>query len=315
MARPTLPLGVPQHANDKSSRPAFGLWVPDADGRYPYDTRHSGPEVKAALDPEALSGQVPGSMIPDATDGLLYVVDTAGAPKLVAMEADRATHASQHDDGGSDPLTDLPGEAVLGGTAVTVDATAAHVTGDGSDHGDVADATAYLGAGSLAALTTTDQTGLQPAINEVDGNADAAQASADAALARYDYGTVANGAIANGTTDGKLKTVNAVDYRVAGAIYSKGATDDLWDLTAEVDTGAGEWRAYWLYVDAGGTASIAAGSTSAVSEADAIANLPALSGTDSVIGCYIAGNSCDFNGVAGLTAQGTIVNGWPAAGA
>ena len=49
--------------------------------------------------------------------------------------------------------------------------------------GDVDAVEAQVGITILANLTTTDQTGLQPAINEVDANADAAQADATTAIA------------------------------------------------------------------------------------------------------------------------------------
>jgi len=135
----------------------------------------------------------------------------------------------------------------------------------------------------------------------------------DAALANTyrENSTKDNGQIADGTTDGKLKTVAAVDFAIAGALYTKAATDDLWDLSAETDTTGAQYRAYWLYLDSSGTASIAAG-TNAASAAAALAALPAITATKSVIGVYVAGLSTDFNGAAGLAAQGTIYNGMPA---
>lgn len=128
---------------------------------------------------------------------------------------------------------------------------------------------------------------------------------------RYENGVVGNAQIADGTTDGKIKTVAAVDYLVKGQAYSKAITNDLWDLTAEVDTDGTHYRAYWLYLDASGTATIAAGTDAITSEALAIAALPAVTATKSVIGVYVAGPSTDFNGAAGLDSFGTFYNGWP----
>lgn len=120
-----------------------------------------------------------------------------------------------------------------------------------------------------------------------------------------------SGAIADGTTDGKLQTTATVGYTIAGVGYSKAATDDLFNLAAETDTTASQYRAYWLYLDSSGTASIAA-SSNETTAALALANLPALVETKSVIGVYVADPSCDFNGAGGLASQGTIYNGIPA---
>ncbi|MCI0346684.1 MAG: hypothetical protein L0221_14770, partial [Chloroflexi bacterium] len=134
-----------------------------------------------------------------------------------------------------------------------------------------------------------------------------------AALTRLENGVMANPALADGTTDGKIKTANAVSFRIKGAIYTKAATDDLWDLTLEVDTDATHYRAYWLYLDASGTASFAAGTDALTDEATAIAALPAITATKSVIGVFVAGPSTDFDGAAGLDSFGTFYNGFPAA--
>lgn len=125
------------------------------------------------------------------------------------------------------------------------------------------------------------------------------------------FATLESPALDDGTTDGKIKTTVEVDYTVAGVRYTKAATDDLFDLSAETNTTASQYRAYWLYLDSSGTASIAAGSNE-TTEALALANLPALVETKSIIGVYVADPSCDFNGAAGLAAQGTIYNGIPA---
>lgn len=118
--------------------------------------------------------------------------------------------------------------------------------------------------------------------------------------------------IEDGTTDGYLATSGPTAYKINGQLYNKAGTDDLWNLSAQTDTTGAQYRAYWLYLDASGTATIAAG-TNAASEAAAIAALPALAADKSAIGVYVAGLSTDFNGAAGLAAQGTIIYGVPAA--
>lgn len=116
--------------------------------------------------------------------------------------------------------------------------------------------------------------------------------------------------IADGTTAGKLKLAADAEYCIGGTFYRKAATDDLWDLSAKTDTTGAQYRAYWLYLDSSGTASLGDGANAA-SAAAAIAALPAITSTKAVIGCYVAGLSTDFNGVAGLASQGTIYNGHP----
>ena len=131
-----------------------------------------------------------------------------------------------------------------------------------------------------------------------------------AMVERYEHGTVANALVANGGTAGNLKTTNAADFRINGAIFTKAATDDLWDLSAETDTAADKFRAYWLYLDSSGVATFAA-STDEDTEAAAIAALPSITDTKSVIGVYAAGLATDFDAGGGLAAQGTIFDGWP----
>jgi hypothetical protein len=119
-----------------------------------------------------------------------------------------------------------------------------------------------------------------------------------------------NPGIADGGTDGKLQTANSISFSIDGELYTKAGTDNLWDLTAQTDTIAAQYRAYALYLDSSGTASIGAGSNAA-SAAAALAALPAFVATKCVVGVYVAGPSCDFNGAAGLEAQGTVHNGTP----
>ena len=115
--------------------------------------------------------------------------------------------------------------------------------------------------------------------------------------------------IANGSTAGKLKITNAAVFAVGGTVYSKAITDDLWDLSALTTLTGAQYQATWLYLDAAGTATIVSG-TAAASAALAIAALPAITSTKSVIGCYVAGLSTNY--ASALAAQGTIYNGFPA---
>jgi hypothetical protein len=124
------------------------------------------------------------------------------------------------------------------------------------------------------------------------------------------FSTFDDAGIGDGTTAGRLRTNASVDFRVAGLKATKASTDDLWNLSAETDTTASQYRAYWLYLNAAGTASIAAGSNAA-SAADALAALPDIDEAKSVIGVFVAAPSCDFDGAGGLAAQGTIYDGIP----
>ncbi len=115
-------------------------------------------------------------------------------------------------------------------------------------------------------------------------------------------------AIGNGTTAGNLRTTASTPFTIAGQAFTKASTDDLWDLSGETDTTASQYRAYWLYLDSSGTASIVAG-TNAGTAAAALLALPLPSDTLSVGGVFVADPSCDFDAAGGLAAQGTIYNG------
>lgn len=117
------------------------------------------------------------------------------------------------------------------------------------------------------------------------------------------------GGITDATDLGKLKTVATTLFNIAGRVYSKAATDNLWNLTGPTDLIAGQYQAHWLFLDSSGTASIGSG-TVATSEAAALAALPALDGTKAVAGVYVAEPSTDYD--AALAAQGTIYDGIPA---
>lgn len=116
--------------------------------------------------------------------------------------------------------------------------------------------------------------------------------------------------VANGTTAGNLRTTATANYRIGGRAYTRAAADDLWDLSAEVDTAAATYRAYWLYVDAAGAASFAAG-TDAPSAALALEALPPIDETKGILGAFVAGPATDFDAGGGLAAQGDLHDGIP----
>lgn len=128
--------------------------------------------------------------------------------------------------------------------------------------------------------------------------------------ADYTLTATATNGIGNGTTNGRLRSNADVEYCIAGTVYRKTSTDDLWNLSAQSSLSSGQYKAFWLYLDSSGTASIGAG-TVATSSALAIAALPAVTSTKAVIGVYVAGPSTNFANA--LATQGTLIDGWPAA--
>ena len=77
---------------------------------------------------------------------------------------------------------------------------------------------------------------------------------------------------ADGTTNGYAKTTNAVTYEIQGKVYSKAATDNLFDLT-EVSTDANEYKKVLLCLNTSGNGQIVEGKI-ASSQANAL--LPTL---------------------------------------
>lgn len=61
-----------------------------------------------------------------------------------------------------------------------------------------------------------------------------------------------------GSNTAKVKTTNACQYSIAGKMYTKGATDDLWTLSGTVIAASGTGR-FLLCLDASGTASVVQG--------------------------------------------------------
>lgn len=146
-----------------------------------------------------------------------------------------------------------------------------------------------------------------------DGGTTWARLLAGRPLARSENRALGFAGVQNGSTAGHIGTAAAVPYSIAGTIYNKTATGDLWDLSGETDTAADKYRAYALYLDAAGAASFAASSADGDTAAAALAALPAIPATKAVIGTFVAGLACDFDDAGGLAAQGTLYNGHGAA--
>lgn len=128
------------------------------------------------------------------------------------------------------------------------------------------------------------------------------------------FSTPLSGVIGNGTTAGNLRTTATTEPHVAGIRNADlVSTDDFWDLSAETDTGAAEFRAYWLYVSTANAASFVAGAASP-NELQALGALPDPDETKSILGVFVAGVATDFDDAGGLAAQGTIFD-QPAPGA
>lgn len=118
--------------------------------------------------------------------------------------------------------------------------------------------------------------------------------------------------IGNGTTAGRLRTTGSTTFRINGQLYSKASTDDLWNLSALTNVGAGVYRGVALCISDAGVATIVAGTANADAEAAARAALALVPSTVAVLGVYIAGPSTDWDDAGGLAAQGEIRVGRPA---
>lgn len=71
---------------------------------------------------------------------------------------------------------------------------------------------------------------------------------------------------ARGTTAAKAKTVNTLQYSVAGVQFTKAGTDDFWPLSGTT-VSASSWQKILLLIDTAGAASIQEGLQSTVSAA------------------------------------------------
>jgi len=118
-----------------------------------------------------------------------------------------------------------------------------------------------------------------------------------------------NAGLVDGSTAGNVQTGNACDYRIGGELFTKAATDDLWDLSGETDTDGASYRAYSLELDDSGVASFQAG-PNAATEDDALGTLNPWP-SEGRIGVFVAAPNCDFDDAGGLAAQGAYFNGNP----
>lgn len=116
--------------------------------------------------------------------------------------------------------------------------------------------------------------------------------------------------ITQGGTAGKIKSAMDLEFVIGGQLYVKAPTDNLWDLTGVANTDASHYTAVALYLDASGTASIAA-TAPQTSGALALAALEAIPSTKARIGVFLAGLSTNFG--SALNAQGTYYIGQPGA--
>ena len=114
--------------------------------------------------------------------------------------------------------------------------------------------------------------------------------------------------LAAGTTNGKIKTTNAIQYSINGVNKTKAGTDNLWDLSAESAPGALTYGAYWLYLDGSGNASFSA-QVKGSSVANAVAALPYPDSTKAVVGVYVTAVNETMSGALG----GTFYEGFPTA--
>lgn len=121
-----------------------------------------------------------------------------------------------------------------------------------------------------------------------------------------------NAALADGTTNGKAKTVNAVDYAIDGVLYSKAGTDDLFNCVGLDDVGAAKACTVVFLLDSTGTASVVKGD-----DADAVADVtyPDIPATKCVIGVIVVDNTgggVDYVfGSGALSAKADYYNGCP----
>ena len=96
--------------------------------------------------------------------------------------------------------------------------------------------------------------------------------------------TMANAAIARGTTAQKVKTVNSISYAIDGALLTKAGTDDFWTLGgagSNTVVAGGFANKYLLLIDSAGAASVLEGTQAALA---ANVVLPALPASKSVVG-------------------------------
>lgn len=103
----------------------------------------------------------------------------------------------------------------------------------------------------------------------VSRHSNAARAAAECANALNAYNlsrALTAAGVATATTTSKAKTVNSLQYSIAGVQYTKGATDNFWTLSGTT-VAAASWQKYLLLIDTSGAASVQEGTQSVVSAA------------------------------------------------
>ena len=168
--------------------------------------------------------------------------------------------------------------------AAAADAAAAQATADA--------ATGYLGLGDLASLTTTDKTGLQPAINEVDANADSAlnqitqevgaRALADAILVMDQTATptatAGKGVVSGSGNELLVEQQGVFDLTVmialgGATINHRGVLSTVAPMAVvsgfTIPIGGGEERHDIVVIDAAGLVTVRTGPEGAPTQADA----------------------------------------------
>ena len=137
---------------------------------------------------------------------------------------------------------------VLVGAINEVDADAATGIANAATAQAAADALeAQVGVTVLANLTTTDQTGLQPAINEVDANADAAQVDATQALADAAAAQADADALGAENTDGQM-SIHLLNGLADGGTWTPTVTSG--GLVSIPRTAAAGGSSWWVEIPA-----------------------------------------------------------------
>lgn len=124
------------------------------------------------------------------------------------------------------------------------------------------------------------------------------------------YGTAAfpGGGLAVGTTVAKVKTSGAIQYSIAGQLYTKAATDDFYTLTGTA-LGLTTARKYRFEIDSAGAASIVVGPTVAVASGtlNGAIPVPPRSASKATLGILTVGGQVFTPGTTTTAASATVV--------
>lgn len=148
---------------------------------------------------------------------------------------------------------------------------------------------------------------LQTLINDLR----ARQVELEAAL-RKDQ-VYSNAILAKATTTTKIKTTAAAEYRIGGVVYTKAATDNLFDLAALTALTATKYQCNKLLLDAAGAATVVQG-TEAASAAAALLAAGATTADTCCVGYHTIGdgvNAHDYSSDEVDAHGGAFVEGDP----